>query len=154
MLSRPLSNQKGFTLIESMVVCIVLGILFHMGLIVYRDMNRRGKDAMAITDGRNLITAVEITFINLETAYYDHNPVDGSEIGTQDYPSGTRAPVFVLSSGTRVESTGESTGFAGEGFFEADVWHKDGSKLGGVPRKFHLLIDEQFNTISLPDNIS
>ena len=153
MLGRHLSNQKGFTMIEALMVTVVIAIVSHLGIMVYQDMHRRGNDTTAIADGRNLITAVEITFINLETAYYDHTPADGSSIGTQDFPAGTRDPVFVLSSGTRVESTGESTGVAGEGFFEADVWHRAGTKFGGVPKKYRLLIDEQFNTISLPDNI-
>ena len=142
-----LIDNKGFTFIELLMVFVVLGILSQIALTFMIDLRSRSSDVMAITDGKNLITAVRNNFVNLEDV--DYTKINGSDIGVETTGGDSRLPVLTLSPGVNVVVTGgsESNGTPDTGFFEAWLYHENGtddpaSTTGCGKREFYYYADE------------
>ena len=63
------NNEKGFTLIELMIVIAIIGILAAIAIPQFSSYRKRSFDAAAKSDLRNLATAME--------AYYTDHPATG-----------------------------------------------------------------------------
>jgi prepilin-type N-terminal cleavage/methylation domain-containing protein len=61
------NNEKGFTLIELLVVIAIIGILAAIAIPQFSEYRKRGFDARAKSDLRNLATAEEAYFVDNET---------------------------------------------------------------------------------------
>jgi len=151
-----LQNDKGFTFIEILMVIVILSILFQMALTFFKDLRTRSYDTVAITDGKNLITAVGNTFVLLEDVDYTHNAGDGSGIGTLTTSGAPRSTVFKLSPGVQAIIFGESRSTPGASSVSAYLWHENGtddagSLSGNGKREFYFAIDEATSTISVPE---
>lgn len=141
------NNNCGFTLMELVLVILIIGILAQVGLSYMVNFQARAKDAIAIHDGRNLITAVQTSFANREVVNYAHTPADGPDIGTPT--------VFTLNQGVRASITAGSLsdGSEGNGWFEAYLYHINGTDdpaTSSHKREFYYLVDESLNIYSLP----
>lgn len=118
-----LRNEKGFTLIELVIVLVILGILGAVAMLGYQDLTTQARDAalegafgahasqlaIAIATCRGLpvqATGAEGTCVpatndfsgNFENAVYNAVGVTGAEIARGTYTSGTG--VFKICSGS------------------------------------------------------
>lgn len=141
-------NNRGFTLLELVIVVCLISILSQISLSYFTDFQARAKDATAILDGRNLLTAVETNFAHREVVDYEHDPGDGSQIGDP-------TTVYTLAQGVRARITAGSQSLKteGTGYFEAYLYHVNGTDdpvSHSGKREYYYLIDESLNLYSLP----
>lgn len=74
--SRTVLNKRGFTLLELILVCLVLGILVAMALPSFTSYKESARSARAATELRSMETAIT-SFYNDRNRY----PADLSEVG-------------------------------------------------------------------------
>ena len=61
-----MKNEKGFTLIELLVVIAIIGILAAIAIPQFAEYRKRGFDARAKSDLRNVATAEEAYYVDAE----------------------------------------------------------------------------------------
>ena len=51
------SKQKGFTIVELLIVIVVIGILAAISIVAYNGVTQKARDDQRISDARNIINA-------------------------------------------------------------------------------------------------
>ena len=99
-LTRRLSDNRGFTLIELLVVILLIGILAGIAIPAYLQHAKKGQDAAAMSNARNLVSKVELCYATNE----DYRQCDtltklGNDVGV---PYGTGVgQVSIVASGLK-----------------------------------------------------
>ena len=126
-------GQKGFTLIELMIVIAIIGILAAIAIPNFLSYRQRAYDSAAQSDLKNLMTAQEAYFVDHDT-YVDITGVSaGGEISDLD---------LTLSKGVTAGGTGSTTGYtmsayhtSGSGTWTVEMQSdSEGGKMELIPK--------------------
>jgi type IV pilus assembly protein PilA len=80
-----LRTDRGFTLVELLVVCLVIGALATIALPVFLSQSHKGQDSAAKSDVRNLVSVVQACYAERE----DYRRCDETgELGPTGLPLG------------------------------------------------------------------
>jgi len=154
------TDQRGFTLIELTIVCLIIITLSAMGMLYFRGLREKAGDNQAFAEGRGLLTAANDAFLSNEDVDFT-TPLVGTTgpLGTITFSdSSPRPPVFKVSKDVRARIQGFSTPAHGGGWIIAKVWHIGGSDdpdpllSPSGKKEYYYEINEGAGVISYPES--
>lgn len=148
------TNNKGFTLLELMIVSLMISILSSIAVYNFTFLKKRAYDSAALSDARNLVESVVVATLNDEDVDFTKTNTGGA-VGNVSTSGTPRPPVFVLSPGVQAVITGDSIQAPnGETtVFSATVYHTNGTPDAASPsgkKEYFCFLNESTGTTLLP----
>lgn len=105
------TNQKGFTIIELLIVIVVIGILATITAIALGGANERARDATREADARNLRTGIETYYTIGNSVYPTLDQLNDTSAGgfRETNFQGIDEETFTDPNGTTSELSGDPT---------------------------------------------
>ncbi len=116
-------KERGFTLIELMIVVVIIGILASIAIPKFSSTREKAYLAAMKTDLKNLATQQDI--------YYDGAYVYASQLSDANH-SPTEGVVIVINEATGTGWSGSATHFGLPGE-SCGLYHGDAASAGGAP---------------------
>lgn len=139
------NKDKGFTMIELLIVIAIISILSQIGFDLYIQYRAKAFNTSAINDGRQLLNVVMNNLVSFDKVDYSHDENSGSRIGAVDTNGNPREPVLFLSPSVRARITGDNDA-SGNAYMEAFIYSIGGTSDLSTPsgkREYYCLVDEQ-----------
>ena len=89
------TKQKGFTIVELLIVIVIIGILAAISIVAYNGVTQKARDDQRISDARNIVNAA--------AAYQSEN-------GTWPNASTLKGYSTIKLSGSAADRIGQATG--------------------------------------------
>jgi type IV pilus assembly protein PilA len=100
-LTKRLRGDRGFTLIELLVVMLLIAILAAIAIPAYLDHQKKGQDADAESNARNLVSKVELCYATQEDYSQCDTPAEiGSDLNLPYGSSPGQVSVVTATKGT------------------------------------------------------
>ncbi|MBU2622607.1 MAG: prepilin-type N-terminal cleavage/methylation domain-containing protein [Proteobacteria bacterium] len=138
------NEDKGFTMVELLIVIAIIGILAQISVTSYVDYRAKAFNTAAINDGRQLLNATMNNLVSLDDVDYAHPENGGNRIGAVDTSGNPREPILFLSPSVRARITGDND-TTGNGYMEAHLYSVGGTvdpATHSGKREYYCLVDE------------
>jgi type IV pilus assembly protein PilA len=149
-MSRGLIDNRGFTLVELMIVIAITSILAAIGVVNYQDFTAKANDTAALNDAKFLQGVASNVILDDRQTWFQHWANEGHVIGDKNDVLGIYMPkLYELSPGVNAQFEVFNWDFAGPPPWEMsqfwfDISHERGTAvpwgLNGR-RTYSILVD-------------